>query len=582
MPFPSIHPAIERTLTAQGYDEPTPVQAAVLEADAAGRDLLVSAQTGSGKTVAYGLAMTSSLLGEAERLGPAAAPLALVIAPTRELAIQVARELNWLYAQAGGKVITCVGGMDVRREHRALAEGAHIVVGTPGRLRDHLERNHLDLSGLSVVVLDEADEMLDLGFREDLEFLLDATPAERRTLLFSATIAKEIATLARRFQRDAVRIDTTSRNEPHGDIDYRAIRVAPHEIEHAVVNVLRHFEVPGALVFCSTREAVRHLYANLRERGFSAVALSGELTQKERAEALQSLRDGRAQVCVATDVAARGLDLPDLGLVLHAELPANRAGLLHRSGRTGRAGRKGVSVLLVPYNRRRLAESMLAQANINATWSGPPSADEIRARDQQRLLDDPILTEPGTDEDLVLARAIVGERTAEQVALALLRLHRSHLPAPEELFEEVRPEGRSDDRQARGPRERDRPRWDPAGVGDSASGDGGETSWFRLKVGRNDDADPKWLIPIICRLGQVTKKDIGQIRIFERETKFEITRQAEPRFSAAIKASKDERNRIEPAGAPNARDTPAPRGPKRGFKGPKGPPRKKKSNDARR
>src|SRR4051812_28363757 len=208
MPFPPTHPALARALAAQGYEEPTPVQAAVLAA-APDHDLLVSAQTGSGKTVAFGLAAAGPLLGPAERFGRASAPLGLVIAPTRELAMQVSRELTWLYADAGVRVETCVGGMDARREQRALSAGCHIVVGTPGRLRDHLERGNLDLSALRVVVLDEADEMLDLGFREDLEEILDSTPVARRTLLFSATIAKDIATLARRFQREAVRIDTT-------------------------------------------------------------------------------------------------------------------------------------------------------------------------------------------------------------------------------------------------------------------------------------------------------------------------------------------------------------------------------------
>jgi ATP-dependent RNA helicase DeaD len=261
------------------------------------------------------------------------------VAPTRELAMQVHRELTWLYEPAQARVLACVGGMDVRREQRALAAGCHIVVGTPGRLRDHLERGQLDVSELRALVLDEADEMLDLGFREDLEFMLDATPPARRTLLFSATIAREIATLAKRYQRNALRIDTTVRNEPHGDIDYRALAVAPNDIEHAVVNVLRFYDAPGALVFCSTREAVKRLHARLVERGFEAVALSGEMGQSERTSALQALRDGRARVCVATDVAARGLDLPELNLVVHADLPVNRAGLLHRSGRTGRAGR---------------------------------------------------------------------------------------------------------------------------------------------------------------------------------------------------------------------------------------------------
>src|ERR1700712_1761763 len=389
--FANVPPLLAEALSDHGYTAPTPVQAAVLEPEAEGRDLIVSAQTGSGKTVAFGLAMAAQMLDDNGRIPFTLKPLALVIAPTRELALQVSREFMWLYGKAGARIATCVGGMDASKERRNLSHGAHVVVGTPGRLRDHIERAALDLSALKVVVLDEADEMLDLGFREDLEEILDSTPTERRTLLFSATIAKEIATLARRYQKDASRIDTLRRDEAHGDIEYRAVRVAPNEIELAVVNLLRYFESPGALVFCNTREKVRHLHSALRERGFSAVALSGEMTQKERSDALQALRDGHARACVATDVAARGLDLPDLGLVIHAELPVNKAGLLHRSGRTGRAGKKGTSVLVVPYNKRRFAERLLDSACIDAGWSGPPLADEIRAKDQQRLLADPIL-----------------------------------------------------------------------------------------------------------------------------------------------------------------------------------------------
>ncbi|MDB5494439.1 MAG: superfamily and helicase, partial [Phenylobacterium sp.] len=538
MPFPITHPALARALQAQGYREPTPVQAAVLAAPA-DHDLLVSAQTGSGKTVAFGLAAAGPLLAGAERFGRAAAPLGLVIAPTRELAIQVSRELAWLYADTGARVETCVGGMDARREQRALAAGTHLVVGTPGRLRDHLERGNLDLSALKVVVLDEADEMLDLGFREDLEEILDSTPVERRTLLFSATIAKEIAALARRYQRDAVRIDTTRRDEAHGDIEYRAVRVAPGEVENAVVNVLRYFESPGALVFCATRERVRHLYGALRERGFAAVALSGELSQKERSDALQALRDGHARACVATDVAARGLDLPDLGLVIHADLPVNKAGLLHRSGRTGRAGRKGTSVLLVPYNKRRIAERLLESASIEAEWSGPPSAEEIRAKDQVRLLEDPILNEPASPEDLALAQRILADRSPEAVAAALIRMHRARLPEPEEVFDDVRDRGPDTPRPPRPPRPERR-------TSDEHAVDGG--AWFRLAVGRTNNADPKWLVPLICRVGHVTKKDIGEIRIFDRETKFEISREAEAKFREAIKAASAGGDmRVEPA-----------------------------------
>jgi ATP-dependent RNA helicase DeaD len=543
MPFPPTHPALERALAEHGYTEPTPVQEAVLQAGAEARDLLVSAQTGSGKTVAYGLALAGTLLGGEPTFGAARAPLTLVVAPTRELALQVERELAWLYRPAGVRMASCIGGMDARREARALEFGCHIVVGTPGRLCDHLRRGALDLSDLRAVVLDEADEMLDLGFRDELEQLLAASPEGRRTLLFSATIAPEIASLARKFQQDALRIDTLVRDQPHADIEYRALRVAPHEAEHAVVNVLRYFEAPAALVFCSTREAVRHLHGSLLERGFTAVALSGELTQAERTRALQSLREGQARVCVATDVAARGLDLPDLGLVIHADLPIDHSTLLHRSGRTGRAGRKGTCILVVPANRYRRAEHLLSAAGVSATWGAAPSADEIRARDGARLLQDPLLNDEPSAEDAALARTLLEGRTAEEVAAALVRLHRSRLPAPEELsaFAGRAPRDTARAERSERPERAERPDRRP----------GERMTWFSLSIGRRNKADPKWLVPLICRLGNVTKPDIGTIRIGDRETVFGIREEVAPRFATAA-GEGDGEVRIGLASAPPA------------------------------
>lgn len=546
MPFPATNPALERALAARGYLEPTPVQAAVMTDEAVGRDLLVSAQTGSGKTVAFGLAMAAEMLGGQERAERPGLPLSLVVAPTRELAMQVARELAWLYAPSGARIVTCVGGMDSRAEQRNLEAGCHIVVGTPGRLRDHLERSRLNLSALKVIVLDEADEMLDLGFREDLEFILDATPAERRTLLFSATIAREIAKLARTYQRDAVRLDTVNHEESHVDIEYRAMRVAPNEVQHAVVNVLRYFEAPGALVFCSTRESVRRLHMSLRERGFDVVSLSGEMTQRERSDALQALRDGKARVCVATDVAARGLDLPDLGLVVHAELPNNKAGLLHRSGRTGRAGRKGVSIVLVPYTRRRKAETMFVEANIVPVWSGPPTAEEIRVKDNQRLLEEALSEAAGEAEDAGLIAAVLAQATPEQLASALIRGRRSRLPSPEEVYDDARL------RDAQATPLKPKREFVPAS----------DASWFRLNVGRAKNADPKWLVPLICRLGHVTKSDIGVIRIFDRETKFEISKETASKFGDIVKGVAEGDVRIEPCAPPSMRTE---YGPKKDF-----------------
>ena len=353
MAFETLPPILAQALTTKGYENLTEVQASVIEPEAIGRDMIVSAKTGSGKTVAFGLAMAGELLNEEGRLPPPAWPLALVIAPTRELALQVSRELEWLYAGARARIATCVGGMDAARERKALAQGAHIVVGTPGRLRDHLERGALDLSALKTAVLDEADEMLDMGFREDLEGILDATPDGRRTLLFSATMPKPIVALARRYQKDAFQIQSAGNDRGHGDISYQAMTVAPADIENAVVNLLRFHEAETAILFCATRDNVRHLHASLTERGFAAVALSGEHSQNERNHALQALRDKRARVCVATDVAARGIDVPTITHVFNFGLPMKAEDYTHRIGRTGRAGRDGLAITFAEFRDRR-------------------------------------------------------------------------------------------------------------------------------------------------------------------------------------------------------------------------------------
>ncbi len=562
MPFNDLAAPLKAALTERGYAEATPVQAAVLDASTAGRDLLVSARTGSGKTVAYGLAMAAELLGGEDRLPPAGAPLALVVAPTRELALQVKTELTWLYAPAGGRVVSVVGGMDPLTERRALNAGAHIVVGTPGRMRDHLERSNLRPDQLRVVVLDEADEMLDLGFKEELEAILDEIPAERRTLMFSATVPRGIAALAKGYQKDALRLEVGGGDPQHVDIEYRASVVAPYELERAVVNLLRLEDPAVAMVFCATRAAVARLHGNLTERGFSTVALSGELSQAERTRALQNLRDGRARVCVATDVAARGIDLPELALVIHAELPRDPETLLHRSGRTGRAGRKGISQLIVPHNKRRLAERLLMAARVQANWTPVPSADAVRARDAERIGEKAALlaAETPSDEDLAIARALLAnpsmaEAGPEGVAAALIRVLRGPLPAPEEISEE-RPQ-RTERPDYRDPRsdqrvDRDGPR-DPSQEG----------VWFRMDVGRDGNADPRWLLPFLCRRGHVTRQEIGRIRIQDNETQFEVAPYAAARFDVASRKATGENAeiRIEPMQA-------LPRAPR----GPAGPP----------
>ena len=507
---------LRHALAAKGYEALTAVQAAVLADGVAGRDVLVSAQTGSGKTVAFGLAIAPELLAGNERLLYADVPGALIIAPTRELALQVARELDWLYAEAGAKIATCVGGMDYRTEKRALERGAHIVVGTPGRLRDHIERRSLDLSGLRAAVLDEADEMLDLGFREDLEFILGAAPVERRTLMFSATVPKEIAALAEDFQRDALRIVAQGEAKQHVDIEYRALSVAVRDREHAIFNLLRFYEARTALVFCKTRANVSHLMARMGNRGFQVVALSGELSQQERTHALQALRDGRARVCIATDVAARGIDLPGLELVIHADLPSNSDTLLHRSGRTGRAGRKGVSALIVAPSEFKKAQRLLQGAKVVAEWGSAPSADDVVAKDDMRMLEHPALV-AGMGDDGVMVASLLERFGAEAVAAGFVRMWREGRSAPEVLSDAVGPVSSAP------PRERS---------------EFGASVWFSVSVGRSGRAEARWLLPKICDAGSIAKDGIGAIRVQEEVTFVQIGAAVADRFGQMMELDK--------------------------------------------
>lgn len=500
--------ALSDALEAKGYDTLTPVQEAVLDPDLNGLDLLVSAQTGSGKTLGFGLAIAPTLLGEAEAFTGAGAPLALVIAPTRELAMQVKRELSWLYAKAGANLASCVGGMDMRDERRTLGRGAHIVVATPGRLRDHIMRGSIDLSQLRAVVLDEADEMLDLGFREDLEFILGEAPDTRQTLLFSATVPNSIMGLAKSYQKDAVRVVAKSERTQHADIEYKAMSVADRDADNAVINILRYFEAPNAIVFGNTRAMVNRLTTRLSNRGFQVVALSGELSQAERTNALQAMRDGRARVCVATDVAARGIDLPNLDLVVHAELPSNHETLLHRSGRTGRAGRKGVSALIVTKKTQKKAQRILGMAKLSAEWTNAPSADAVNAQDEARMLADPDWQVPVAEAEAETVANLTTNFTSEQLAAAYLRLFRSRHSAPEELSDvDAKPKPRVEF---------------------------GASVWFSVAGGRNAGAEPRRLLPMLCKAGDLTKDDIGAIRIQPDESYVQILESRVASFLAAV------------------------------------------------
>ena len=500
---------LNEALAERGYHTLTSVQQAVIAPELENKDLVVSAETGSGKTVGFGLAIAPKLLGENKAFDNPGSPLALIIAPTRELAMQVKQELTWLYEKVGAKIVSCVGGMDMREERRSLSKGAHIVVATPGRLRDHIMRKSLLTKQINTVVLDEADEMLDLGFQDDLEFILEKTPTNRRTLMFSATIPDAIIKLTKTYQVDAKRLKITNENSQHSDIDYRVISVAKHDTENAIINLLRYHEAKSSLVFCNTRAMVNRLSTRFSNRGFSVVALSGELSQHERTQALQSMRDGRAKVCIATDVAARGIDLPSLELVIHADLPSNYETLLHRSGRTGRAGRKGVSALIISKRTQQKAQRLLKLAKIKASFQNAPSVKMILEKDYERMVNDPIWEDELGSDQIKKAKLLLDKYDPDKIAAAYINLYNSQKSAPEDLT--PLNETLSSERKTFG-----------------------RSVWFSIEGGSNRDVQAKRLLPMLSKLGNVRREEIGKIIVENDISYFELRHSSLDKFINAM------------------------------------------------
>jgi ATP-dependent RNA helicase DeaD len=420
-----------------------------------------------------------------------------------------------------------------------------------------------------VVVLDEADEMLDLGFREDLEALLAAAPATRRTLMFSATLPAPMRALAKRFQRDALAIDARRAGRAtadgaqagaHEDITYVAHLIAGNDRLAAVINVLRGSGASRAIVFCTTRDAVGGLHRELVARGFAATAISGERAQAERDRALDQLRHGEARILVATNVAARGLHLPDVDLIVHADLPLNVESLTHRSGRTGRAGRKGVAVVIASLAERRKAERLFLSARLRPEWTAPPSARAIAAAARTRLGDSLTGVEdaageaaetPGVavaDDELDLMLAELRERMPiDQLARRLLARELARLPVGEPCAGGARTDRNAEPLSAR-----------RRGPADFAR----ESVLFRVNLGTQDQADPRWLLPLICRRGGVTRREVGAIRVGPHETLFEIAGDAAADYALSASQS-DPRapnvrvERVDGGGGNGARPSPA-------------------------
>jgi ATP-dependent RNA helicase DeaD len=552
-----VGPALASALEKKGFTELMPVQAAVLDPALAGRDLRVSSQTGSGKTVAIGLALRELAEGPAPAASGVARPRGLVVVPTRELAKQVDEELAWLFAPLGARVACATGGANIRDERRAFAVGPSIVVGTPGRLLDHLNRGGIDPSQLGAVVLDEADRMLDLGFRDELEAILKHAPPGHRTHLVSATFPREVRALADRVQKDPAIIEGTPLGTANADIDHLIHLVANHDRLAAIVNLL--LATPGAqtLVFARTRADVAEITRELSEAGFQVRALSGEMEQRERNQALAAFKKGTLHALVATDVAARGIDVQDIARVVHAEPPTDADSYTHRSGRTGRAGKKGTSSVLVAPAGLMRTSSLLKRTGVRFRIEPIPTAADIR-----RAADERLFAELSAEDDaevldervLAIAERLAEGETAARTIARLLARTRFAGPEPREVrplepptartvpFERVRTRSemnardrgqpvRDDGPRARsegpGPRfeagrsredaPRDRPDGEPRAQRSTSDGPrapaGGGWVSFRFSWGKQHGADPRRLLAMACRRGGVQAGDIGAIRV---------------------------------------------------------------------
>jgi ATP-dependent RNA helicase DeaD len=519
-PFAGVPAPLRSALEKRGFTELTRVQAAVLaalvDADGGTRNLRVSSQTGSGKTVAIGLALAASLLDEPAGAAPLAGPRALLITPTRELAAQVQTELEWLFeGRPDVRVDVVTGGTDVRREKQRLRTPAKILVGTPGRLLDHIRSRALNPSGICEVVLDEADQMLDMGFKDELDQIVASLPAERRSHLVSATFSPEVRRLAQSFQGDALQVEGTALGQANSDIEHTAFLIRPREQYAAVVNLLLDSWGERCLIFVRTRADTQELCEALAGDGFGALPFSGELPQAQRTRTLDAFRNGTINILVATDVAARGIDVPGIGMVIHADFPKDADIYTHRSGRTGRAGKTGKSFIIVPINAQARVARMLKMARIDARWEPVPSPKKILqgvTKATRRTLYERLEGAEYSEAELTYAQNLIDKSNPAQVVSMLLRM--AEPPLPRAPIDVAPCEPRAWD-----PRPPARPM--PARMGGGHAERSGFVR-FSLSWGQNHGATPARCLSHVCRRAGINRDQIGAIDVGDESTSIEI------------------------------------------------------------
>ncbi|ECG1027760.1 DEAD/DEAH family ATP-dependent RNA helicase [Salmonella enterica subsp. salamae] len=517
---------ILEALTDLGYEKPSPIQAECIPHLLGGRDVLGMAQTGSGKTAAFSLPLLNNLDPELK------APQILVLAPTRELAVQVAEAMtDFSKHMRGVNVVALYGGQRYDVQLRALRQGPQIVVGTPGRLLDHLKRGTLDLSKLSGLVLDEADEMLRMGFIEDVETIMAQIPEGHQTALFSATMPEAIRRITRRFMKEPqeVRIQPSVTTRP--DISQSYWTVWGMRKNEALVRFLEAEDFDAAIIFVRTKNATLEVAEALERSGYNSAALNGDMNQALREQTLERLKDGRLDILIATDVAARGLDVERISLVVNYDIPMDSESYVHRIGRTGRAGRAGRALLFVENRERRLLRNIERTMKLtipevelpNAELLGKRRLEKFAAKVQQQL----------ESSDLDQYRALLAkiqpsaegeELDLETLAAALLKMAQGERPLILPPDAPMRPKREFRDRDDRGPRDRnDRgPRGDREERPRRERRDVGDMQLYRIEVGRDDGVEVRHIVGAIANEGDISSRYIGNIKLFASHSTIEL------------------------------------------------------------
>ena len=512
----------ERVLNAVrkvGYETPSPIQAQTIPILMEGQDVVGLAQTGTGKTAAFALPILSRIDKSVR------SPQALVLAPTRELALQVADSFQSFADHVGGlNVLPIYGGQAYGIQLSGLRRGAHIVVGTPGRIIDHLEKGSLDISGLRFLVLDEADEMLNMGFQEDVERILEDTPDEKQVALFSATMPNGIRRLSKQYLNNPAEITVKSETRTNTNITQRFLSVAHRNKMDALTRILEVTEFEAMIMFVRTKHETEEVAEKLRARGFSAAAINGDIAQAQRERTVDQLKDGRLDILVATDVAARGLDVERISHVLNYDIPNDTESYVHRIGRTGRAGRTGEAILFVTPRERRMLRSIERATNAPLHEMDLPTVDQVNDFRKVKFADS--ITKSLENKQIDLFRTLVKEYSQtndvplEDIAAALA----TQAQSGDFLLKELPPE-----RRERNDRRRDRDFDDRGGRGRDR-GDRGSRfdrddenlATYRLAVGKRQHIRPGAIVGALANEGGLNSKDFGRITIAADHTLVEL------------------------------------------------------------